>query len=132
MLFKALSGVSQVSAAKRIFLSLAATFPLCLAGCHSPFIEATLVNHSGASVRLVELDYPSASFGTQTLEDGSTFHYRFEVIGEGPVKLSWTDAQQKEHDFQGPAIHEGQEGTISVTITPGQPAWRSALHTLGH
>lgn len=126
-----LSGASQVSAVKRICIPLAASLSLCLVGCHSPFIEATLVNHSGATARLVELDYPSASFGTQTLENGATFHYRFKVIGEGPVKLSWTDAQQKEHAFQGPAIHEGQEGTLSVTITSGQPDWRSKLHAMG-
>ena len=110
---------------------------LCLAvtagGCHSPFghsafIEATLVNHSGQPVRLVEMDYPSASFGTESLADGGSFHYRFKVIGQGPLKLSWTDARQREHNVGGPELHEGQRGMLTVTMGPAeQLAWQTTF-----
>ncbi len=98
-----------------------------LAGCHSAFIETTLVNRTDQQLRLVEVDYPSASFGTQSLAPGASFHYRFKVIGEGPVKLSWTDAVQKEHNAEGPALHEGQQGSLTVTIIPGQTAWQTTF-----
>lgn len=100
---------------------------LSAAGCHSAFIEATLVNHSGEAVRLVEVDYPSASFGTQLLPSGAVFHYRFKVIGEGPVKLSWTDAHAGEHSVEGPRLHEGQQGLLTVTMGPGQLAWQTTF-----
>lgn len=99
----------------------------CLAGCHSAFVEATLVNHSGQPVRLVEVDYPSASFGTQLLPAGGIFHYRFKVIGEGPVKLSWTDTKSIEHSIEGPRLHEGQQGQLTVTMGQGQLAWQTTL-----
>ena len=37
-------------------------FSMC-AGCHSSYVEATLQNHTAQPISLVELDYPSASFG---------------------------------------------------------------------
>lgn len=98
-----------------------------LAGCHSAFVEATLINRTDKNLRLVEVDYPSASFGTQNLSPGAPFHYKFKIIGEGPVKLSWTDDAQKEHTAEGPALHEGQGGLLTITIAPGQTAWQTTL-----
>ena len=69
---------------------------LGLAGCHSAFIEATVSNRSAKAISLVEVDYPSASFGTQTLEPGQDFHYRFKVLGSGDVVLVFTDAGNTE------------------------------------
>lgn len=96
-------------------------------GCHSAFIETTLINRTDKTLRLVELDYPSASFGTQNLGPGAAFHYRFKVIGEGPLKLTWTDDVQKEHNAEGPTLHEGQQGLLTVTIIPGQTAWQTTF-----
>lgn len=98
-----------------------------LTGCHSAFIETTLVNRTGEKIHLIQVDYPSASFGTQTLDPAATFHYKFKIIGEGPIKLSWTDAGGKEHNAEGPTLHEGQGGTLIVTVIPGQTAWQTTL-----
>ena len=98
-----------------------------LSGCHSAFVDATLINRTDKNLHLVEVDYPSASFGTQNLAPGTPFHYRFKIIGEGPVKLSWTDDAQKEHTAEGPALHEGQGGLLTITIAPGQTAWQTTL-----
>ncbi len=104
---------------------------LGMAGCHSSFVETTLVNRSGRPLHLVELDYPSASFGTEVLAPDTTFHYRFKIIGEGPVKLSWTDEGQKEHNVEGPRLHEGQRGLLTVTVghdgPDGQVRWQTSL-----
>lgn len=105
-------------------LSVAILAPL---GCHSAFVNATIVNRSGEALRLIELDYPNASFGTQVLPDGETFNYRFKILGTGPTRLSWTDAQHKDHTSAGPDVHEGQEGSLTVTIGPDAAAWKPAL-----
>ena len=100
---------------------------LGLSGCHSAFIEATLINRTDKPLRLVEVDYPSASFGTQNLIPGASFHYKFKLIGEGPVKLLWTDEAQKEHTVEGPYLHEGQQGLLTITVTPAQTAWQTTF-----
>ena len=37
-------------------------------GCHSAFVETTIDNQSASAVRLVEVDYPSASFGVSSID----------------------------------------------------------------
>ncbi len=112
----------------RIFCTLLALAPLH--GCHSPFVEATVTNHSGAVINVVEVDYPSASFGTQSMANGGVFHYRFKVLGEGPLKLQWTDAGNHDHVVQGPTITEGQEGKLAIDIGPATAAWQLDVHAL--
>jgi hypothetical protein len=101
--------------------TLAAAFSLT--GCHSAHIEATVSNRTPDALSLIEVDYPSASFGTQTLPAGADFHYRFKVLGSGPTTLLWTDAAHHDHKSSGPTFHENDEGTLTITITPSGPAW---------
>ena len=100
---------------------------LLLAGCHSPVIDATLTNATSDPLRLIEVDYPSASFGVQTLEPGGTFHYRFKVLGSGALKMSWTDNRRQEHASTGPNLSEGSEGKLAIIVSPdGTIAWNAA------
>jgi hypothetical protein len=98
-----------------------------LAGCHSHYVAMDVRNDSGAAISLVEVDYPSASFGTDTLAAGAIYHYRFKILGDGPTKLLWTDAQQHDHTVAGPSLHEGQEGTLTATITGSTAVWTAQL-----
>lgn len=88
-----------------------------LAGCHSRYIRTTVINSSGAALHEVQVAYPSASFGTQDLSPGQVFHYRFKIIGSGPVKLDFTDAKMQEHQQSGPSLHEGDEGQLLIRFT---------------
>ncbi len=108
----------------RLFGPAALTF---VAGCHSAYIDATLVNQTDKQVSLVELDYPSASFGTQVLAPNQSFHYRFKVLGTGKLKLIYTDTANKEHTISGPQLGEGDEGSLTVTIQPSGIQWGSQL-----
>jgi hypothetical protein len=115
----------------RIFglVALAAAIgALGLAGCHSHFIEADIRNASGSPVTLLEVDYPSASFGKDRLATSAAYHYRFKVLGEGPTKILWTDVRQVDHTVAGPVLREGQEGTLTVTITGPTATWQTNLH----
>lgn len=87
---------------------------MLLAGCRSRYVQATMVNRSGAPLHEVQVAYPSASFGTQDLANGQVFHYRFKVIGSGPIKLDFTDAAMHEHLQTGPALNEGDEGDLQI------------------
>jgi hypothetical protein len=100
---------------------------ICLAGCRSPYVEADVINATAAPVSLVEVDYPSASFGVGSLAAGATFHYRFKILGSGATKVLWTDTERHDHSVAGPPLHEGQEGTLSVTISGGTAQWNVQL-----
>jgi hypothetical protein len=108
--------------------------PLCaltiaLTGCHSPYIATTISNHTTQPITLIELDYPSASFGTQSLAPGQDFHYRFKILGSGPTTLLWTDTAHQDHKSSGPQFNEGEEGSLQITLAPNAaPAWN--LHLL--
>jgi hypothetical protein len=122
-------------AARRLALTVRGTALVTLlatasfmAGCHSTFVQATIVNHSGAPLRLVEMDYPSASFGTTNLNKDAEFHYRFKIQGSGSAKLDFEDAEGKAHHSVGPELDEGQEGGLTITIgEAGKVIWAPVL-----
>jgi hypothetical protein len=96
-------------------------------GCKSPYVSATVKNDTGAAVTLVEVDYPSASFGRDSLAASAVYAYRFKIIGSGATKVSWTDAERKQHAADGPQLHEGQEGQLVITLTPAGAQWSQQL-----
>lgn len=101
-------------------ISLAAILvvSLSLSACHSPYVETDIVNHSGSAVRLIEVDYPDASFGTQQLPNGAAYHYHFKILGEtpGPVSITFTGSDNKVHTVTGPVLHPGQQGNLVITL----------------
>jgi len=103
------------------------TFGIALAlgttGCRSAGITATLSNATAKPVSLLEVDYPSASFGLQSLNPGADFKYRFKVLGSGQIKLTYTDASQHTHQANGPALREGNQGTLRIVIANDGVHW---------
>jgi hypothetical protein len=101
---------------------------LTLAGCHSAYIATTISNRTPEPLSLIEVDYPSASFGTQTLAPGQDFHYRFKVLGGGATTILWTDAAHHDQKNSGPPLREGDEGALTITFNAGaNPAWNLQL-----
>jgi hypothetical protein len=90
-------------------------------------VNATVKNDTGAAVTLVEVDYPSASFGRESLAAGAVYPYKFKVLGSGAMKVSWTDAQRKDHTSSGPDLHEGQQGHLAITLTATGAQWTAQL-----
>jgi hypothetical protein len=95
-------------------------------GCHSPYISATVSNRTAQRIELLEVDYPSASFGTQNLLPGSDFHYRFKVLGSGSMRLLYTDDAHQDHKSDGPFLKEGAEGLLTIAITPTGVHWQTS------
>ena len=98
-------------------------------GCHSAFIDATVSNRTDKPIALVEVDYPSASFGTQSLAPGQDFHYRFKVQGSGELTLIYTDAANQEQHVKGPALHEDDEGKLDIIVSSTGTKWVPQLTT---
>jgi len=96
-------------------------------GCASKYVQAAVRNQTGGAVTLVEVDYPSASFGKESLTVGAEYGYRFKILGSGPTKVLWTDAERKQHEVAGPKLDEGQQGTLTVTLTQSGASWNTQL-----
>jgi hypothetical protein len=97
---------------------LAAAALAALTGCHSYHIDTTVENRTGGAVTLLEVDYPSASFGADTIAAGADFHYRFQVQGDGPVKVQYTGADGKTAQVTGPTVEDHQEGRLEIILLP--------------
>ena len=101
---------------------------LCsVTGCHSAMIETTIHNNTRAPLQLIEVDYPSASFGTQGLQPGADFKYRFKVLGSGTLKILYTDQLGKDHTGNGPEVHEGLEGQLLIDVGETNVQWTPKL-----
>ena len=96
-------------------------------GCHSPYVSTTVSNHTTQPIALLEVDYPSASFGTQALAPGADFHYRFKVLGSGNMKLLYTDNAHHDHKSDGPFLKEGTEGPLTIVIADTGVTWQPSF-----
>ncbi len=107
----------------RFFLVVGlAPLPGILTGCHSAHVEVAVENRTGAAIRLLEVDYPSASFGADSLASAATLHYRIQVQGTGPVKVQYAAEGGSQPQMLGPSLAERQEGTLKIVLLPGGKA----------
>ena len=102
-------------------LLLVCTLALSCVSCkdwHGEWVVTTVENQTGQPVRQLEVDYPSASFGANSLAPGASMHYRFQILGSGPVKVDYTTGDGKSSHSQGLTLVEHQHGTLSVRLLP--------------
>lgn len=104
---------------RRVLVSLLALLGVGpVIACHSYHIDATIENRTGAAISLMEVDYPSASFGADTLASNGVFHYSFQTRNSGQVSVQYTiDGHQVQ--VKGPTLYEGQQGRIEIVLLPG-------------
>jgi hypothetical protein len=99
---------------------------LLTVGCHSHHIDTTVENQTGAEIQLLEVDYPSASFGADRLAAGGVLHYRIQLRGSGPVKIQYAVGSapqaQRQEQIDGPTLAEPQEGQLRIVLLPGGKA----------
>jgi hypothetical protein len=93
-----------------------------VAGCHSYHIETTVENRTGGAIQLLEVDYPSASFGADALGAGALYHYRMQLRGSGPLKVQYTGSDGQQRQVEGPGLAEPQEGRLEIVLLPGGKA----------
>lgn len=79
-------------------------------------------NRTGAAIRLLEVDYPSASFGSDALAASAAMHYRIQVQGSGRLKVQYTAADGRQPQIDGPELAERQEGNLEIVLLPAGKA----------
>jgi hypothetical protein len=90
--------------------------------CHSYHIETTVENRTGEAIKLLEVDYPSASFGDNNLAAGAVYHYRIQLQGGGSLKIQYTASNDHQVQIEGPTVVERQEGSLEIVLLPGGKA----------
>jgi hypothetical protein len=114
--------VTRIASARRLILAaflswvLLAAILFSVTGCHSYHIDTTIENRTGADIQLLEVDYPSASFGVDRIASGAVYHYRFQVNGSGPLKITYTGADGKLVQIDGPTLVERQQGQLKIVL----------------
>ncbi|MGC2161791.1 MAG: hypothetical protein WA634_07790 [Silvibacterium sp.] len=118
----------MITLKKPCICALAFLASLSLSACRSAFVQTAIVNHTGGEVQLIEVDYPSASFGTQQIANSATYHYRFKILDSGNVKISYTGADNKVYSVTGPNLTQGQQGTLAIVLDGnGKVTWTPKL-----
>jgi hypothetical protein len=102
----------------RILTLPAALLLLSLCGCRSYWVETTVNNQTGETLHEIEVDYPSASFGINSLAPGATMHYHFKIQGSGPVKVQYALGNGKTLTAQGLNLTERQQGQLTLRLLP--------------
>lgn len=112
---------------RTVWIATALWASLAAAGCKSALINVTVSNHRATPISLVEVDYPSASFGIQKLDPGQDYHYRLKIIGSGPATVLWNEGSNQKKS-SGPVLRDGDSGALNVTFTDGpNPTWDVVL-----
>lgn len=104
---------------RSLLILLAGSALFSFSGCKSYWIDAKIENHTNQTLRELEVDYPTASFGTNTLAPGGTMYYRLQIRGSGPVKLEYTFEDGRVSHAQGLELKEHQQGRLAIRIFPG-------------
>ena len=108
--------------ASRRAVTVAALVLVWASACHSYHIDMTVENRTGGAIQLLEVNYPSASFGTGSLAAGERFNYRVQLRGSGPLKLQYTGKDGQQTLIEGPELAEPQEGRLEIVLLPGGKA----------
>jgi hypothetical protein len=89
-----------------------------LTGCRSYHVAITVQNRTGAAIQLLEVDYPTASFGADSMAAGANLKYRVQVRGTAPLKVQYTAVGGIQKQITGPSLAEGDEGQLEIVLLP--------------
>ena len=115
--------MNRLAEARRsLFTAFLSATLLAAAACHSYHVDTTVENRTGADIQLLEVDYPSASFGADHIASGAIYHYRFQIRGSGPLKITYTGPDNKQVQIAGPTLVERQQGQLKIVLLPAGKA----------
>jgi hypothetical protein len=105
-------------------LLLTVAFLIC--GCRSRVVYVELTNVSQQPLYTITVDYPGATFGLNRLDAGQSYRYPIHPQQTGPLKIQFTDANGKIHNYSGLELHKDDEGSAPVKLD--QTKVEASLH----
>jgi len=102
---------------------------LLMVGCRAKLVEVRVINAGTTELHNIEVDYPSASFGTSTLAPGATYTYRIQLQDAGHMKVEFSDSKEQPHSGKGPYAEQGQQGTLTLKLDgSGKNEWVTHMY----
>jgi hypothetical protein len=115
----------KLTTSARLFL-ISLLFVL-ITGCRSRVITVHLTNTSAEPLSIIEVSYPGGTFGKNSLAAGEAYRYTIKTLGEGTLKIQFTDAEGHTHSADGPGVKRSQEGSIEISLTQNSASAKANL-----
>jgi len=102
---------------KSLRFAVALVFVIAIAGCRAHVVKISLTNASPEAIKTIIVDYPSATFGKDTLAPRETYFSLIKPVDKGPIKVRFTDAQGTSHVYESISLQQGDEGSVNIKLT---------------
>jgi hypothetical protein len=102
---------------KSFRFAAALIFMIAMAGCRARVVKISLTNASAEPIKTIIVDYPSATFGKDTLAPRETYFSLVKPVDKGPITVRFTDAQGVGHAYKSVSLEPGDDGWVSIKLT---------------
>ena len=92
-------------------------FVIAMAGCRAHVVKISLTNTSTGPIKTIIVDYPTATFGKDTLAPGETYFSLIKPVDKGPITVRFTDAQGGSHTYESISLEQGDDGSVDIKLT---------------
>jgi len=96
---------------------MALVFVIAVAGCRAHVVKISLTNISTEPIKTIIVDYPSATFGKDTLAPRESYFSLIKPVDKGPIKVRFTDAQGVSHVYRSTSLAPGDDGWVDIKLT---------------
>jgi len=90
---------------------------IALAGCRAHVVKISLTNTSSQPISTIIVDYPTATFGKDTLAPRETYFSLVKPVDKEPIKVRFTDAQGVSHTYESISLEQGDDGSVDIKLT---------------
>ena len=102
---------------KSLRFAVALVFVIAMAGCRAHVVKISLTNTSAEPIKTIIVDYPSATFGKDTLAPRETYFSLIKPVDKGPITARFTDAQGSSHTYKSASLEPGDDGWVNIKLT---------------
>jgi hypothetical protein len=92
-------------------------FVIAMAGCRARVVKIILTNTSAEPIKTIIVDYPTATFGKDTLAPHETYFSLVKPVDKGRIKVHFTDAQGTTHTYESISLEPGDDGWVNIKLT---------------
>jgi hypothetical protein len=102
---------------KSFRFAAALVFLISMAGCRARVVKIILTNTSAEPIKTIIVDYPTATFGKDTLAPRETYFSLVKPVDKGRIKVHFTDAQGTIHAYESVSLEPGDDGWVNIKLT---------------
>jgi len=102
---------------KSLRFTMALLSVIALSGCRAHVVKISLTNTSTEPIKTIIVDYPTATFGKDTLVPRETYFSLVKPVDKGPIKVRFSDAQGVSHTYESISLEQGDDGSVDIKLT---------------